>query len=133
MFFRLLPIAALALLWWRAPENVRRVGRTLRDAPSTILTQTDMGNVRSAVAYYYLEHDRFPYGQLETFCQQNVAGPARRGRDRWGTLYQLESLEDATPLLRSCGADTECQSEDDLTQRVIARQKPGAEREPRSD
>lgn len=130
LLVKLLPLALLFYGYLRAPSSVRGVMSSFREAPAIMRTTNKLAAAQNALAFEYLNSDRWPY-DVEDFLNRNVSGPFNPGRDEWGTPLRLVDGHTPEAAIVSCGPDRECDTRDDLSMRLIPKKKrpPGADAE----
>lgn len=119
---KLVVLLVLVALGWffRAPlgdlmDRARGLGPKMK-------TEMDMRGYEDALVAF-IEREGRPPGDLEGWLDRNFSpkGPDQpASRDRYGTPYQVNrDGERGIYVLRSCGPDRQCGTEDDLVQDLV--------------
>ncbi len=96
-------------------DYVRALVRSWQDSE----TRHEMSAIGSALDAEHISMKRYPASdELGDFIRRWM--PATKGRDpafdQWGVAFQLEPLRNGY-ILRSCGPDGTCSTEDDIVRR----------------
>lgn len=117
---KLITLVVLGFLAWQHQAMLRDQLVLIRSLPDVTNTYMEMRNYRIRLARYKEENG----GALPTNIRQwldqhfETDRKARPSVDYFGEPYRLERPHMRTPVLRSCGPDRRCRTEDDLLMEV---------------
>lgn len=115
--------------WWQQDVVSEQIAFANNLLP-TLQAQIEMDSMRTALAIHYNEHGKLP-DDMERYLSSNYStGSKPAGIDHFGTPYVGDYDPDTNlPLLRGCGPDLECFTDDDIVIKIISQKKEDEEGE----
>ncbi len=117
---KLITLAVLAALAWQHQAMIGKHLSLIRSLPDLTNTYMEMRNYRIRLARHKERNGGALPSDFRRWLESNFeterkASPAV---DYFGTPYRLEQPHMRTPVIRSCGLDGECRTDDDLIMEV---------------
>lgn len=124
---KIIALVVFGGLAWQHQAAVRQHASFVVNLPAILQTQIEMESFRSPVAIYLNDNFmRWPADLPQWLRDHFSGGVGDLGSDSFDELYEADYDErDGLPILRSCGPDRECWTDDDLVMRIFRPKKVG--------
>lgn len=119
---KLIVLVLVLAVGWFFREPLEGVWNKVKEIPPRVQTGMDMRGQKEGLRVH-IERRGGPPADLAAWIDDNVPpkGPGQKAsEDRWGNPFQLNfDRQRDIYVLRSCGSDGQCFTEDDLTVDIV--------------
>ncbi len=116
---KLAPLLATAAIVTGGGDELKMGAEKIMDTVLEVKTTVEMSQIVKVIRLDMIAGDPFPRDIVEYTRTNMDSQGSDPGKDAWGSEWEVARDEDGSRVLLSCGPDTDCGTDDDLSEIII--------------